>query len=54
MNEGFTQVVREGTRITSSGVNNILDVALVKPDEIWARTTVVDGISDSRIYLSTA
>jgi hypothetical protein len=49
MNEGFTQVVREGTRITSSGVNNILDVALVKPDEIWARTTVVDGISDHRV-----
>lgn len=49
MNEGFTQVVREGTRITTSGGNNTLDVMLVKPEEIWSKTTVVDGISDHRV-----
>jgi Reverse transcriptase (RNA-dependent DNA polymerase)/Endonuclease-reverse transcriptase len=51
MNGGFVQAVQEGTRKTPSGGNNILDVTLIRPEEIWMETTIVDGISDHRIPL---
>ena len=51
MNGGFVQAVQEGTRKTPSGVNNILDVTLIRPAEIWMETTIIDGISDHRIPL---
>jgi hypothetical protein len=49
MNEGFTQVVQEGTRETRTGQNNILDVILIRPEELWVNTKVIEGISDHKI-----
>jgi Endonuclease-reverse transcriptase/Reverse transcriptase (RNA-dependent DNA polymerase) len=49
MNQGYVQVVREGTRKTRAGGNNILDVLLVKPKDLWIKTEVIDGISDHRV-----
>jgi Reverse transcriptase (RNA-dependent DNA polymerase)/Endonuclease-reverse transcriptase len=49
VNEGFQQVVEEGTRSKRLGGSSILDVVLVKPRELWARTEVVDGISDHQV-----
>jgi hypothetical protein len=52
MNEGFIQVVEEGTRISPSGRNSILDVILVKPEELWLNTTLVEGISDHKVPIA--
>ena len=52
MNEGYIQVVGEGTRIATSGINNILDVILVKPEELWLNTTLVEGISDHNVPIA--
>ena len=53
INKGFVQTVREGTRKTGFGINNVLDVILVKPEELWCKTEVIDGISDHRIPITT-
>jgi Endonuclease-reverse transcriptase len=49
MNEGFTQAVQEGTRETRTGRNNILDVILIRPEELWVSSKVIEGISDHKI-----
>jgi hypothetical protein len=49
LNEGLSQVVNEGTRISKTGINNTLDIALVRPEEMWLRTEIIDGISDHKI-----
>jgi hypothetical protein len=49
MNQGYVQVVKEGTRKTRAGGNNILDVVLVRPKDLWIKTEVLDGISDHRV-----
>ena len=49
MNQGYAQVVREGTRKTRTGGNNILDVMLVRPKELLIKTEIIDGISDHRV-----
>jgi hypothetical protein len=50
-NRGLVQTVREGTRETSTGTNNVLDVILIKPEEMWIDTEIIPGISDHKIPL---
>jgi Reverse transcriptase (RNA-dependent DNA polymerase)/Endonuclease-reverse transcriptase len=53
LSQGFTQVVRSGTRLAPSGVNNILDIVLLKPEIMWLETEVVKGFSDHDIPIVT-
>lgn len=53
MEEGFCQVIQEGTRVNRSGKNNLLDVILVRPHELLVKSCVVDGISDHRVPIVT-
>ena len=43
---GMIQVVSEPTR-----GNNTLDVVLIKPNELWKQTSVLDGICDHKLLL---
>jgi Reverse transcriptase (RNA-dependent DNA polymerase)/Endonuclease-reverse transcriptase len=49
INQGFSQVINEGTRDTNTGKCNLLDVVLVKPEELLYYSEVVEGISDHKI-----
>lgn len=49
MNLGLIQTVTEGTRVSASGLDNILDIVLVRPENLWFRTDIVSGISDHKI-----
>lgn len=51
--EGFCQVVKEGTRVSKSGNNNLLDVVLLRPQELLIKSRVVDGISDHKVPIVT-
>lgn len=53
LNEGFEQVVKTGTRISQTGRNNILDVLLVRPSNLWLDTEVIKGFSDHDIPVVT-
>ncbi|KAF4530422.1 hypothetical protein B566_EDAN018521 [Ephemera danica] len=48
---GFMQAVTEGTRDTNTGKCNLLDVILVRPDDIVYSSEVIDGISDHKIAI---
>ena len=49
MSLGFIQAVKEGTRDTQAGKCNLLDVILVRPDDIIYCSEIIDGISDHKI-----
>lgn len=50
INEGMTQVVSGMTRDNNNG-GSLLDVVLVRPEDIWCSSEVVEGISDHRAVL---
>jgi hypothetical protein len=41
--------VQEGTRETRTGRNNIFDIILIRPEELWVRTKVIEGIREHNI-----
>ena len=49
MDGGFCQVVSEGTRFNRTGGCNLLDVVLLRPQELFVRSRVVEGISDHKV-----
>jgi Reverse transcriptase (RNA-dependent DNA polymerase)/Endonuclease-reverse transcriptase len=53
LTDGFTQVVKEGTRMTQLGHMNLLDVVLIKPENLWMDTEVIKGFSDHDIPIVT-